>query len=264
MKISIITPCLNAGRFIERTLCSVLNQDGDFDLEYIVVDGGSTDRTIEIVRRYENRLHWISEKDRGWASALNKGLKLARGEIVACLNSDDLYRPDSLRKVSDFFVRSHSQWLFGKCDIIDENDRPIRGWVTTYKNFYLRRYSYNRLLAENFISEPATFWRKSLIDEIGFFDEDETENIAPDYDYWLRIGRKHDPQYLDEYLASFRSRKDSLSGSRYKQLFSHEFRVARRYSEGLTWPIALHYLNHYKIVAAYSLMNWLRAIRTRA
>src|SRR5574337_877614 len=201
-KISVITPTLNQARFIERTICSVLDQDSPC-LEYIVLDGGSVDGTLDILQKYEKYLKWISRKDEGQADAINKGIAMAGGEIIAYLNSDDVYQRGALRTVGNYFsARPDVMWVAGKCRIIDERDREIRKPVTAYKNFLLRHYSYSLLLVTNPISQPAAFWRRAVVDEFGLFDK--TEHLVMDYDYWLRVGRKYSPAVLDEYLASFR------------------------------------------------------------
>lgn len=261
MKISIITPCLNAAPFIDRTILSVLAQRGDFELEYIVVDGVSTDGTLAIIRRYDNQLRWVSEKDPGQTSAINKGLTLATGEVVAFLNADDLYAPGALAHVAAAFVNPQTQWAFGKCDIIDINDRPMRSLITSYKNYHLRRRSHRRLLAENFISQPAVFWRRSVMGGIGFLDE--SEYFVMDYEYWLRLWQKYEPVFIDSYLASFRWYEISKSGAGFSKQFADELRVAQRYANGAIWPIVLHRLNYFKIVSIYTLMAWIRKISFR-
>ncbi|MDD5757936.1 MAG: glycosyltransferase family 2 protein [Desulfobulbaceae bacterium] len=261
MKISIITPCLNAAPFIERTLLSVLEQCGDFELEYFIVDGVSTDGTVEIIRRYENRLHLVSEKDPGQASAINKGLKLATGDVVAFLNADDCYAPGALAAVAAVFEDPHVHWAFGKCDIVDTHDHPIRRLITAYKNYHLQRASRRRLLAENFISQPAVFWRHSVMTEVGFFDE--SEYFVMDYEYWLRLWQKYEPMFLDRYLASFRWHEVSKSGVGFTRQFSDELRVAERYANGERLPILLHRFNYCKIVTIYTLLAWFRKMTCR-
>lgn len=261
MKISIITPCLNAAPFIERTLLSVLDQRGDFELEYLVVDGVSTDGTVEIVGRYTDRLRLLSEKDPGQASAINKGLRLVSGDVVAFLNADDCYAPGALAAVAAAFADPQTHWAFGKCDIIDTHDLPIRRLITAYKNYYLRRGSRRRLLAENFISQPAVFWRHSVLAEVGFFDE--SEYFVMDYEYWLRLWQKYEPTFIDRYLASFRWHAVSKSGVGFSRQFSDELRVAKKYANGARLPIIMHRFNSLKIVAIYTLLAWVRKITPR-
>jgi glycosyltransferase involved in cell wall biosynthesis len=253
MKISVVTPSFNSSEFIERTIRSVLGQEGAFELEYFVIDGGSTDGTQEILRRYDGALQWVSEPDSGQSNAINKGLKLASGDVVAFLNSDDVYQTGALQAVADFFQTSDKCWAFGKADIIDEDDKQIQRWITRYKNFFLTRYSYSRLLAENFISQPAVFWRRALLNEVGFLNEDE--HYVMDYDYWLRIGRRFEPGLINQYLASFRWQSSSKGRTGYRRQFSDEYRVAKKYAKGQVWPVALHSVNYHKITAAYWLID---------
>lgn len=236
----------------------MLSQRGDFELEYIVVDGVSTDGTLDIIRRYESQLSWVSEKDPGQTSAINKGLKLATGEVVAFLNADDLYTPGALNRIAATFANPQTQWAFGKCDIIDINDHPVRTLITSYKNYHLRRGSRRRLLAENFISQPAVFWRRRVMNEIGYFDEGEY--YVMDYEYWLRLWQKYEPFFIDEHLASFRWYEISKSGSGFSKQFSDELRVAKKYADGNMLPILLHRFNYFKIVSIYTLMAWARNI----
>jgi glycosyltransferase involved in cell wall biosynthesis len=256
VKISIISPCLNAAPFIERTIQSVLGQRGDFELEYLIVDGVSTDGTLDIIGRYEGQLRWLSERDPGQASAINKGLKIATGDVVAFLNADDLYTPGALARVAATFANPQTQWAFGQCDIIDTNDRPLRTLITSYKNYHLRRGTRRRLLAENFISQPAVFWRRSVMDEIGFLDENEF--FVMDYEYWLRLWQKYEPIFIEEHIASFRWYEVSKSGAGFSRQFADELRVAKAYANGTILPILLHRINYVKIVSTYTLMAWIR------
>jgi glycosyltransferase involved in cell wall biosynthesis len=259
-KISIITPTLNQRQFIEQTIESVLNQNYP-NLEYIVVDGGSQDGTIDLLKKYEKRLRWISERDRGQADAINKGIRMSTGDIIAYLNSDDVYGPNTLHSVSRYFM-NHPEilWLTGKCRIIDEQNRMVRRLITRYKDFLLKRFSYNLLLVTNPISQPATFWKRSVMDEFGLFDVEE--HLVMDYEYWLRIGRKYMPLIADDYLASFRVYTTSKTSSFFLKTFKREMVLARRYSTSslLDW---LHFLNYISIAAAYLILNTLARLKTK-
>ncbi|OGQ59461.1 MAG: hypothetical protein A3J24_04295 [Deltaproteobacteria bacterium RIFCSPLOWO2_02_FULL_53_8] len=251
-RITIITPSFNQGRFIERTIKSVLEQ-GYPDLEYIVVDGGSTDETLSILRRYEGRLQWTSEKDNGQSDAINKGIRMATGEILAYLNSDDVYEPGALDAVAEFFAANPSvMWLVGRCSIIDEDDRPMRGFITAYKNFLLDRYSYNILLVTNCISQPAVFLRSTLFKEHGLFDVNQ--HRVMDYEYWLRIGANHNPGILNRYLSAFRVYSSSKTSSAYRDTFSEELDVGRRYSNS-SFLNGLHWLSVVGICGAYAVLS---------
>ncbi|MCD4672777.1 MAG: glycosyltransferase, partial [Anaerolineaceae bacterium] len=161
-RISIITPSFNQADFIETTILSVLGQEYPH-LEYIVVDGGSTDGTLDILRKYETQLTWSSEEDRGQAHAINKGLARAGGEVVAFLNSDDVYAPGALLATGEYFAaHPGAWWLTGKCAIVDDQGCEIRKLITAYKHFWLQFRSYGVLQIMNYISQPATFWRRSL------------------------------------------------------------------------------------------------------
>jgi glycosyltransferase involved in cell wall biosynthesis len=251
-KITIITPSFNQGKFIERTIKSVLDQDYP-NLEYLVMDGGSSDETIDILKKYEPRLTWISEKDKGQADAINKGIKMSTGDIVAYLNSDDIYEPYTLREVAQYFTQhAGTMWLTGKCRIIDKEDREARGMITHYKNFLLRHYSYNMLLVTNPISQPATFWRRSAINEFGLFNVNE--HLVMDYDYWLRIGKKYPLAVLNKYLASFRVYASSKTSSSFLTTFRREMMLARKHSSSILLN-SMHWISYICIAAAYLVLN---------
>jgi len=259
-KISIITPSFNQGRYIERTIRSVLEQEYP-NLEYIVVDGGSTDETIGILKRYGSRLRWISEKDEGQSDAINKGIRMSTGDIIAYLNSDDMYEKEALNRVADFFRDNPSKmWLLGRCRIIDENDREVRRAITFYKNFWLNRYSYNTLLITNFISQPAVFLRRGLIEELGLFNV--AHHRVMDYEYWLKAGRKYSPGIINEYLAKFRVHSSSKTSSSFWNTFREELEVSRKYSNSRMIN-ALHYLNYIGICFVYTLLNTVSRVRRR-
>jgi glycosyltransferase involved in cell wall biosynthesis len=259
MRISIITPSFNQCVFLRRTLDSVLGQRGPFELEWIVIDGGSSDGTIDLLRSIDDRrLRWISEPDRGQSDAINKGMALAGGEVVAWLNSDDLYADGALAAVAEAF-RQHpeARWLVGRCDIIDAGDREIRPAITRYKNRRLARYSYRRLLRENFISQPAVFWRRDFGQEMaaGRGLLDDSLHWTMDYDLWLRMGRASPPLVLDRTLARFRLHERSKSGQVDRRQFDEGYAVAARYFNGDRPSRWAHRLNVEKIVTAYRVMR---------
>ncbi len=251
-KISIITPSYNQGPFIERTIRSVLDQ-GYPNIEYIVMDGGSKDGTIDILRKYEGRLTWVSERDKGQTDAINKGITRSTGDIIAYLNSDDTYETGALRKVADHFIaHPETMWLTGKCRIIDEQNREMRRPITAYKNFLLRHFSYSLLLVTNPVSQPSTFWRRSTVDEFGLLDENE--HLVMDYAYWLKLGKKYPPAVLDAYLAGFRVYAASKTSSSFLTTFKREMELARRYSDSRLLN-GLHRISYVIIATAYFFLN---------
>ncbi len=270
MKISIVTPTWNQKNFIERTIESIIKQKGDFELEYIIMDGGSTDGTVEILKKYEQILKdkkyshityiWKSEKDKGQSDAINKGMKMVTGDIAAFMNSDDTYTEDTFAKIVDVFENNSSvRWVFGKVRIINENDLEISKAITLYKNILLNLHSVPLLLAENYISQPATFWRREVLDEVGLFNEEE--HLVMDYEYWLRIVTKYgDGYFLNDYLANFRYYDTSKSGSRFKEQFRDELRVARKYGMNYPLSILLHEFNRIKIITAYTVINFAKRL----
>jgi len=246
-RISVITPSYNQVDFIEATIQSVLGQEYP-DLEYIIIDGGSTDGTVDIIRKYEDRLIWVSEPDRGQAHAINKGLARASGAVIAFLNSDDVYAPGALHAVGAYFAEQpEAQWLTGRCSIIDEKGREIRKAISAYKHFWLEFHSYGVLQILNYISQPATFWRRSLLDELGGLKEDLL--FTMDYEYWLRIGQQYRLHSLRQRLAGFRLYEASKSGGGYEEQFAEELAVCRRFASPLA--VNLHRLHNALILAVY-------------
>lgn len=250
MKFTIITPSLNQGAFIERTLASIHAQRRDVDVEHLVVDGGSTDGTQDILRRYEGQLSWTSGPDQGQSDAINRGLRRASGDILAWLNSDDVYEPGALAAVAAAYRAQPFQWAFGNCRIIDETDREIRHAVTAYKMRQSRRYSFRRLLRRDFIPQPAAFFTSEAFAQTG--DIDCGLHYSMDYDYWLRLGRRWTPCYLDRTLAGFRWHTQSKNGSAYRAAACESLATARRHArpgEGL--DILMHRLHVLALVIVY-------------
>jgi glycosyltransferase involved in cell wall biosynthesis len=179
--ITIITPSLNQAAFIERTLRSVLDQ-GYENLEYLVVDGGSTDGAVEVIERYADRLSWwVSEPDRGQTDAINKGLRRATGEIVGYVNSDDRLLPGALDAVAAAFASTTRRWVSGACRIEDAGGRLERVWRPTPPQG--RRFSW--LVQPWAVPQPASFWRRELFSEHGPFREDL--HYVFDTEFMLRL-----------------------------------------------------------------------------
>jgi glycosyltransferase involved in cell wall biosynthesis len=250
--LSVITPVYNAAATLPETLASVRDQ-GYPRLEHIIVDGGSTDGTVDLLREADG-ISWVSEPDRGLAHAMNKGVAMATGDIIGELNADDVYEPGALRAVGRAF-RDHpnTMWLTGYCRIVDGEGREIRRPVTSYKNALLRRYSLGLYLTHNFISAPATFFRRETLAASGGFDE--RYRISVDYDLQLRIARRHDPLILRRYLASFRMVEGTLSMSGFRTQFREHAEQARRHGEGHAVAVGLNQVISRGIVATYSAMR---------
>jgi glycosyltransferase involved in cell wall biosynthesis len=257
LRITVITPSYNQAAFIERTIESVLSQSGPFEVEYLVYDGGSTDGTHDILRRYESRLTWAAEPDRGQADAINKGLRRATGDVVCWLNSDDVFLPGALERASLLFQREPKvEWLHGRCEIIDVNDRVIRRWVSAYKDWCARRYSFDRLVTENFISQMTVFWRRHLLEAVGYLNEDL--HLAMDYDYWLRLAQRSAPAYIPERIACFRWYAGSKSGAGFRKQFAEECAIARLHVPKRRWLLRMKQFKAARAVAVYRVLSWTR------
>ncbi|GEO11239.1 glycosyltransferase family 2 protein [Segetibacter aerophilus] len=207
LKISVITPSFNQGKYIEETILSVINQ-GYSNLEYIIIDGGSTDNTIEIIKKYENKIsYWVSEKDSGQSEAINKGFKIATGDILCWLNSDDIFLSNALNIVSSFFINNKEyQVVNGYLVIIDQFSNILDNLVTLrQKEWYARRGVY-------YVSQPSMFWRKEVLQKVGFLRNDfqasmDREFLIRIFQNNIRIGQ------IKKLLAGFRVHDTSKSAA---------------------------------------------------
>jgi glycosyltransferase involved in cell wall biosynthesis len=218
--VSIVTPSFNQGRYIERTIQSILNQDYA-NLEYIVVDGGSSDNTIDILKKYEARLTWISEKDRGQADAINKGFHMAKGEILAWLNSDDTYLPGAVHHAVRYLA-AHPEvgMLYGEGYHIDADGELI-------ERYYTEPFNYQRLSEVCFICQPTVFLRAEVIDAVGPLDV--TLDYCMDYEYWMRIAKRFRIGYLPTYLANSRLHVDTKTLSKRVEVHQETLQVVKRH-----------------------------------
>ncbi len=203
-RISIVTPSYNQGKYLEETIRSVLLQ-GYQDIEYIIIDGGSSDNSPEIIMKYSPWLaYWTSEEDRGQSHAINKGLSRATGEIFAYLNSDDIYMPGTLEKVSRYFLaHPDADVLYGDCRTIDQNSHELDIWRSQDFNLY-------KELCRNYIYQPTLFMRRRVFEKTGALNEDL--HYVMDIDYWYRASLEHKFYYTSDVLASFRLGDKSKSG----------------------------------------------------
>jgi glycosyltransferase involved in cell wall biosynthesis len=235
--VSIITPSYNQAQFVEETILSVLNQDYP-DIEYIIVDGGSTDGTLDILRRYQDRITWLSEPDRGQADGINKGFRMAQGEVLAYLNSDDLYLPGAVRTVVEYFAAYPQIGLaYGDCRVIGPDGKPL-GLISAPEPNVKRLIH----LAE-FIPQPAAFWRRSVIERVGLLDEDL--QYALDYDFFIRAARAFPIARISQPLAAFRLHGVSKTVSGEDPHWQECLAVSRRYGSGwhspsYAWRVVRH------------------------
>jgi glycosyltransferase involved in cell wall biosynthesis len=195
-RLTIITPSFNQGRFIERTITSVLGQGYD-NLEYMIVDGGSTDETVDIIKRYADRLAWwVSEPDRGQTDALNKGLRRATGDIVAYINSDDYYAPHAFQLAVEAFQHSDARWVAGRCQYIDVHTGEEHVWDPAPPP----RGRHNWVLRPWGVPQAATFWHRELFEQHGGFREDM--HYVFDTELGLRLALAGElPALVEEVLA---------------------------------------------------------------
>jgi GT2 family glycosyltransferase len=232
MKISIIVPSFNQGAFLEETLQSIFAQDG-VETEVMVFDGGSTDQTLDVLRRYDKRLaYWESKPDRGQTHAINKGLTRMTGDVWMFLNSDDLMVPGALAKVSGYFADPSVHWVGGSCENFDQSG--TRGGVTAGPVSRPKDYltSWNRPSQHVFPFSGACYMRREVVDRIGTFDE--SYHYALDSEYYCRavLEGGFSPTVIPDVLARWRwhpEAKTMLRGIAYG-FRADEVRYAQKYA----------------------------------
>lgn len=261
MKVSIVTPNYNGARFLEESLRSVQAQrEAGIDVEHIVIDGGSTDGSLAILERHRAALcHLVSEPDHGPASAINKGLRLATGDLVGWLNADDRFRPAALRRVADW-MESHPRkaLCFGHCPIVDEQNIEIRRGITRFKEAFFPVSCRFTVQCINYVSQPAMLFRHRAMEAAGWLREDL--KYAWDYDFILRLWRQGGGTHVPgPALAEFRWHAASLSGQGFAQQFREELQAAADDAGRLSLQVTLHRAVRWGIVTIYGLMARRRA-----
>ncbi len=247
--VSIVTPSYNQARFLEETIRSVLEQDYP-RLEYFIVDGGSTDGSVEIIRRYADRLAWwVSEPDRGQTDAINKGFARAHGEILAWLNSDDTYNPGAVREAVEYLL-AHPEvgMVYGDANFIDEAGRIIGRFPAAQTDYRRLRRGYVH------IPQQSAFFRADLWRTVGPLDP--SFYFAMDYDLWVRIAARSEIKYLPGRVwANFRLHGAGKTIAADDRCWPEMLRVHYRDGGGIfSLIVAKYYLR--KVIAP--LWNWRR------
>ncbi len=222
-RVSIVTPSYNQSEYLEETIRSVLLQ-GYPKLEYIIMDGGSTDGSVDIIRKYEPWLaYWVSEPDQGQTHAINEGWKNATGEILAYINSDDYYLSGAIAAaMQGFIAHSQADMIYGTAIIVDGRDKDLRVW--NGQTFDLK----TMLTAGSIVPQPATFFTKHALKSVGYLDEQW--HMIMDYELCIQIGLQFPTVYLPVPLANFRDHSQSKTHSHYEKIAGELIRWLRIFS----------------------------------
>jgi glycosyltransferase involved in cell wall biosynthesis len=231
-QISVVMPCFQQVAFLEEAVRSVLEQS--VDVELLVMDPGSTDGSRELLRslqgEFGERLVLHFAPDRGQSDAINRGMGLARGRILAWLNSDDRLRPGALAKVASCLEGDEPAWIYGRAGMIDDQGRPVSTLIVRYKNWRGRRFTPFKLLTENFIPQMATFWTRTLWQRAGELNLEK--ELDMDYDLWFRFARIVQPRVVHEVLADFRIHGEAKGSVRADEQLLAAYATARSHAPG--------------------------------
>lgn len=260
MKVTVITPNRNGERYLEQALRSVIaGRARGVEIEHIVIDGLSTDGSAAILDRYRHEIDLlIREPDQGPASAINKGLRQASGDLVAWLNADDFYCEGGLaRAVETMRLQPGRALCFGRCSIVDEESREIRQGITRFKEFFFRFPRRTVIQSINFVSQPAMLFRRSAMEKAGLLREDL--KAAWDYEFILRLWRHGGAALIPGGpVAAFRWHPASISGRHFALQFKEEYEACVADAGRFSIPAVLHLGVRWGIVACYTAMAWRR------
>lgn len=232
--VSIITPSYNQAQFIEQTILSVKDQDYP-NIEHIVIDGGSTDGTLDILKKYLDSIKWVSEPDEGQSQAINKGFTKAQGEIIGWINSDDFYLPGAVNVAVNALAESPDiDAIYGYCAKVDENNKTTE--VLKSPEFDRRVIFSNPCI----INQQTVFFRRSLLNKVGLLDE--SLHYAMDFDLWIRMAKVGEFKLVPEVLAAYRLTSDCKSVADSQKFWQEVDRIFRRNNEIKINPVylALH------------------------
>lgn len=236
-RITVVTPSYNQAGFLEETIRSVLLQ-GYPNLEYIIVDGGSNDGSVELIRNYAPWLaYWVSEKDNGQSEAINKGWGRATGAITAWLNSDDSYTPGALRVVAESMAQRQADVIAGGCRLRDLRDGSTR-LITPHEVSFARLVTYWHFPSV-MPPQPSVFFKTDLLKRVGMLDE--TLHYAMDYDLFIRLARLSPFQRIGEVFSNYLIHASSKTGQGWGPFEREDFLVSRRYwrARGPQWYVWL-------------------------
>jgi glycosyltransferase involved in cell wall biosynthesis len=247
-KISIVTPSYNQAQFLERTILSVINQNYP-NLEYIIIDGGSTDGSVDIIKKYGSKLsYWISEKDNGQSDALNKGFAKATGEIYAYLNSDDIYLRSTLETISNTFLKiSDADLIYGNANLIDEKDNKIGNCIAL--PFKIKEYL-NGIFS---IPQPSSFWKRNVYEKVGGFNINNHTCMDAEF-YALANELKFKFLLINKVFSSFRlhpkSKTADKSASQLQKNFNDQQKIINnfRFKYGFNVNSYLNYFYRLKYI----------------
>jgi glycosyltransferase involved in cell wall biosynthesis len=229
--VSIVTPSLNQGQYIEEAIQSVLDQDYP-RIEHVVVDGGSSDGTVAVLERYSH-LNWVSEPDAGQSAAVNKGFRRAGGEIFGWINADDYYLPGAVSAAVSVLLETGCALVHGGWRQVDEQGRTL-GDVPAIPFDYRRQ-----LEVSNAVAQPGALFTRAAFEAVGGVDE--SLRYAMDYELWLKLGARFEVRHLDRVLAAYRYHPSSKSVAESHGFVAETWRSSRRHGARLRSPIFLDY-----------------------